>query len=271
MSILNLTFHQELVILLVRCYIVFFWCQLTRRVFKLFTANKSWKPNPHKYLFKVRVIGFRIKVYYTKIYVILTYCIVQDDTDTIITCTTENESRRDKFSYTWEKNNELIQAKHTNEIIEPLETYGSLLRIIKAESSANYSCIVANSAGKTPKNSKYLLYTCTCVLIIIKINNYSFLASGESISHVHVHVLESRGSPACRPEYDEFKLGWELTGPGQIAKRRCPMGYAGFVQRKCQPVYVDGKITRAKWGSSDFSRCLSNQLKSINKTVSLAP
>jgi hypothetical protein len=54
------------------------------------------------------------------------------------------------------------------------------------------------------------------------------------------------------------------------AKRPCPEGYVGFVQRRCEMVKGrHGGPARPKWGYSDFSRCLSNQLKSINKTVSI--
>jgi hypothetical protein len=73
---------------------------------------------------------------------------IKGDTDQILICTAENESKRDNFSYTWAKGDELISVKHTNELIESVEPYGSLLRIINAEASARYTCIVANNAGK---------------------------------------------------------------------------------------------------------------------------
>ncbi len=73
---------------------------------------------------------------------------IKGDTDRILFCRAEQERKRDNFSYTWAKGDELISAKHTNELIESVEPLGSLLRIIKAEASARYTCIVVNNAGK---------------------------------------------------------------------------------------------------------------------------
>ncbi|CAG7832314.1 unnamed protein product [Allacma fusca] len=153
---------------------------------------------------------------------------------TIITCFANNEIGNHTWVYTWLRDDERIEMNKpgSQEVVEELDyPHGSLLRVLQAESSAKYSCVVENYAGKSRRD-------------------------------VHVAVLNSVHSPSCRRELDPSSVVWEWAAVKQTSLAKCPPGYMGYAQRACQLVG-----SKPRWTRGDFSRCISSQLKTINNTL----
>lgn len=137
-----------------------------------------------------------------------------------------------RLGYTWTKNERLLQARPGEEYWEDLYPDGSLLVVKNIRRSATYKCVVSNSVAPVSQA-------------------------------VYVNVIS--GSPnqtnIC-PREQRQGIEWPESAPGPKVFAECqPSHGEGYVERVCE----QQDFGRARWLPPDFSNCVSQEWREVQK------
>ncbi|XP_055940487.1 uncharacterized protein LOC129971045 [Argiope bruennichi] len=151
---------------------------------------------------------------------------------TSITCVSK-EGIYGSSGYRWLKNGGDLDRKRDDERVEDLYPGGTRLILRKAKVAANYTCVMRTVIG--------FLRQTSCITVV---NGSDF------------------NKRTCHPER-RYGIRWKATAANAFDIQQCPVGYTGYIKRRCK-VRFNGKI---EWNEPDFSTCYSPPILAIKKEM----